>query len=174
MARGEMTVSLFASVACSLHCYFPLHCSFLVGTDVAVFGARFINAEHDAPSNETNWECFVDGHKLPASVEPYGPLCGSGDLRDGTHDLLVKVSSSAVTSFWLDYVLFTPSPVATRSNANVLAIDNTDAAIRYDDQWNVSGDMTSASSAGAKAEVDFTGTYSSSCFVLLPAERFSR
>ncbi|KAF5372356.1 hypothetical protein D9615_009233 [Tricholomella constricta] len=130
------------------------------GTSIRVVGTTKlsrINETHWDPS----WECFVDQISIGATKPFAFPennwnLCQQSVLNDGQHEITVKVTSAG-TTFWLDYLVFTPSPEVSYDEA-VLLVENSDTGILYDSSWGaLGGTANMTTKKGSQVKFDFTG-----------------
>lgn len=114
------------------------------------------------------WECIVDGNSLgvisidPSITQPQNNLgiCQSV-LGDGPHELVVKITTNAVSPFWVDDIQFTPSANADLSNAT-LKVYNTDPNIKFSGSDFVTSTygVKLTQTNGAEATFDFVGMFS--------------
>ncbi|KAF5372359.1 hypothetical protein D9615_009234 [Tricholomella constricta] len=130
------------------------------GTSIRVFGTTKlsrINETHWDPS----WECFVDQISIGATKPFAYPennwiLCQKSALNDGQHEITVKVTSAG-TTFWLDYLVFTPSPQVSYDEA-VLLVENDDTSVMYDSSWVALGaNANMTTKKGSQVKFDFIG-----------------
>ncbi|KAJ7041204.1 hypothetical protein C8F04DRAFT_172001 [Mycena alexandri] len=96
-------------------------------------------------------------------------IWSSALLPDGSHTLTYRVASCTSTSstpgyVWLDYILYTPSPNASK-NGLVYFVDDSDSSITYSGNWTVETGkdedfaLTShGSKQGCSFQLDFEGT----------------
>lgn len=112
-------------------------------------------------SADPTWECFIDDISIGRTdpfqfAENNWLFCSSGILADTSHLLTVNAKSKGST-FWFDYLRFTPSANDSLGDA-LIYIDNTDPAIRYDSDWQPLGDIANmTSSTGSTVAFDFLG-----------------
>ena len=121
-------------------------------------------------SADPTWECFIDDISIGRTdpfqfAENNWLFCSSGILADTSHLLTVNAKSKGST-FWFDYLRFTPSANGSLSDA-LIYIDNTDPAIRYDSDWQPLGDIANmTSSTGSTVVFNFLGEFNFSCATL--------
>ncbi|KAF8202251.1 hypothetical protein BJ912DRAFT_944242 [Pholiota molesta] len=111
------------------------------------------------------WECIIDGNSLgvlsidPSITFPQNNIgiCQSV-LADGPHELVVKITTNAVSPFWVDGIQFTPSANADFSNAT-LKVYNTDPNIKFSGSDFVTSTygVKLTQTNGATATFDFVG-----------------
>ncbi|PFH49426.1 hypothetical protein AMATHDRAFT_4940 [Amanita thiersii Skay4041] len=87
----------------------------------------------------------------------------SPDLSDGLHTLLMTVSSDQVT-FWLDYLMVTPS-VGIRQDPTLVKVEDDDPKVQYTGNWTTGGTLFdsnrtihSTSSIGSEVTFSFFGS----------------
>ncbi|KAG5638614.1 hypothetical protein H0H81_011504 [Sphagnurus paluster] len=132
------------------------------GTSISVVGTTNLVQIDNGTRWDPSWECFVDQISIGATAPfPYAEnnwyLCQQNTLNDGPHEITINVTTAGNT-FWLDYLLFTPSPTLSY-NENVLLVQNNDPAIIYDSNWGALGggaNMTTVN--GAEAKFNFVGS----------------
>ncbi|KAG5638613.1 hypothetical protein H0H81_011503 [Sphagnurus paluster] len=131
------------------------------GTSVAVVGTTNLAKIDNGSSWDPSWECFVDQISIGATApfqyaENNWYLCQQNSLKDGPHEITINVTTTG-TAFWLDYLLFTPSPTLS-FNETVLLVQNTDPAIKYDSNWGDLGGVANMTTVkGAQARFNFVG-----------------
>ncbi|GLB39931.1 hypothetical protein LshimejAT787_0704410 [Lyophyllum shimeji] len=131
------------------------------GTSVSVFGTTNLVQLDNGTRWDPTWECFVDKISI-GSAKPFPAeennwfLCGQDVLNDGQHEITVNVTTTGHT-FWLDYLIFTPSPNASYDEA-VLIVENNDRAIFLDSSWgSLGGSANMTTVKGSQAKFDFVG-----------------
>ncbi|KAG5644964.1 hypothetical protein DXG03_007334 [Asterophora parasitica] len=137
------------------------------GSSIKVFGSvnlspTYGNAINDAASRPP-WECFVDNVSIGTSkLTPYREnnwvLCENNHIGEGPHELTLNITMRRGTTFWIDYLQYSPSQEPP--DKSVIVVDSNDPALSYDGSWRqtVSGQMMQTTTKGGKAEFNFTGT----------------
>lgn len=133
------------------------------GTRVEVWGTNIVKNAKTNP--DPDFECFIDdvsiGRDAPFEYpENNWSFCKSPILPDGPHKLRIDIKvSSPEQTFWLDRILYIPSPDMPLDNG-VLLVDNTDPAIHYDSQWtSLGGGANMTARTNSVAWVEFIGGF---------------
>lgn len=111
------------------------------GTSVSVIGS------YDADTSCTG--TFSIDENVTQFASPVAPtalnhqsIWSSAPLPDGSHTLTYRVASCTSSGnstpgyVWLDYILYTPSPSASK-NGLVYFVDDSDSSITYSGNWTV-------------------------------------
>ncbi|GLB43779.1 hypothetical protein LshimejAT787_1402910 [Lyophyllum shimeji] len=107
------------------------------GSSIRVFGTVNLAPTYgysvvSGPDFRSPWECFVDNVSIGA-VKPSlfhennQLLCDGAQLPDGSHELTVQIKMRNGTTFWLDYLQYTP--IKAPSDDSVFLVENTDPGI---------------------------------------------
>ncbi|GJJ15937.1 hypothetical protein Clacol_010216 [Clathrus columnatus] len=110
------------------------------GSSMTVFGT--VNIANFSTTPNPTWKCSVDGISLgPPNLFQFPqnnwPLCNAGTIPDGSHQLVVNVSSDGMP-FYLDYIEYRPSSNVSLENS-LIEINNGDSAIDYISGWSALG-----------------------------------
>ncbi|GJJ15947.1 hypothetical protein Clacol_010226 [Clathrus columnatus] len=136
-----------------------LHSIKTTGSSINVFGTENITGFGTTTPDPT-WQCVVDGIGiLPPNINRFEEnnlqLCGVDELFDGSHELVVNVTSNG-TPFYLDYLEYRSSPNVSRENA-IIFIDNMDPAIDYISGWgSIGGSLNDNQTADPNSLVNVT------------------
>ncbi|KAF8079375.1 hypothetical protein FPV67DRAFT_115127 [Lyophyllum atratum] len=137
------------------------------GSSIRVFGTVDLAPTYgysvvSGPDFHAPWECFVDNTSVGA-VKPSlfhennQLLCDADVLTEGAHELILKINMRNGTTFWVDYLQYTPSKVP--NNTAVLLVEITDPAISYDSNWRAVDELANMTDTrGAQMRFNFTGT----------------
>ncbi|KAG6919902.1 hypothetical protein DXG01_015610 [Tephrocybe rancida] len=132
------------------------------GSSVAVWGTTALVELDNGTRFDPSWECFVDNVIIGSTPPAPFPannwrLCGPATLADGPHEVRVNVTTSG-TTFWLDYITYTPSVSVSYQTAE-FRVENTDLALIYSTGWGNDGnDLYTTMTSGSQAKFDFIGT----------------
>ncbi|KAG6845575.1 hypothetical protein H0H87_007254 [Tephrocybe sp. NHM501043] len=137
------------------------------GTSIQVYGTVNLSPTYNAsivsdPSFQPPWECFIDNISIGASKpspfqENNWVFCENDHLNDGSHELKLNINMKQGTTFWLDYLQYTPSQ--TPENGLVVLVDNSDPSLSYDSTWQgVESTATMTTTQGGKVTFNFNGT----------------
>lgn len=133
------------------------------GTAVTVVGTGNIISTDNNTVFDPTWGCFVDGNKISNTNMNLTlhlnnvPLCSSSNLQDGDHELRIDVKSNGGL-FWLDYVLYVPSPTLPLGPNTTLRIDNLDPDITFAPGWRSFGlGANGTDVSGCQASFKFNG-----------------
>lgn len=135
------------------------------GTYAAIYGS-YLPASSATNTSALNVQCIIDNVTLTPDIPQFPqnnwPLCQSGDLLAGSHTLTFAVDiESQTTSFFFDYLLFTPS-FHNQTSAALVRIDPSDPSITLTGNWTTANDTGSSpltNSEGASLNVSFTGEF---------------
>ncbi|KAJ7778501.1 hypothetical protein B0H16DRAFT_889009 [Mycena metata] len=142
------------------------------GTSVSVIGS------YDADTSCTG--TFSIDENVTQFASPVAPtalnhqsIWSSAPLPDGSHTLTYRVTSCTSSGnstpgyVWFDYILYTPSPSASK-NGLVYFVDDSDSSITYSGNWTVETkkdtDFALTSHGGKQGcsfQLDFEGTLAS-------------
>ncbi|KAG6844440.1 hypothetical protein H0H87_006981, partial [Tephrocybe sp. NHM501043] len=131
-------------------------------TSVTVWGTTHLAKIDNGTRYDPGWECFVDNISIGATdpfefPENNWVLCQQSTLNDGPHEVTVNVTTTG-TTFWLDYITYTPSASALYQES-VLRVENSDTALLYGAGWgSLGGTANQTTAKGAQAKYDFVGT----------------
>lgn len=137
---------------------------FPLGTSVNVYGTIAVQTSSDTGAVNPTWLCFVDGTEI-AEVNPTfafpennWSLCNVAEVADGEHILTANISFSVTgPTFWVDYILYVPSPSEAPTGPDVIRVDNTDPEIVYSGAWSAVEHSNVTQTAGSQVTFDFTG-----------------
>ncbi|RDB15053.1 hypothetical protein Hypma_005450 [Hypsizygus marmoreus] len=131
------------------------------GTSVKLFGTTNL-VDTNSTRYDPKWECFVDKVSIGAT-EPFAYhennwlLCETSNLPVGAHEFTLNISTGG-TTFWVDYLHYTPSP-STSDTSTIVVVENNDSAIVYDSSWqSLAGLANATSTQGSQVTFNFTGS----------------
>ncbi|KAF9458806.1 hypothetical protein BDZ94DRAFT_1300969 [Collybia nuda] len=131
------------------------------GTSIEIWGTTDL-AKISAGVFDPSWECFVDKISVGATksfeyAENNWNLCGQNNLPDGIHEIVINVNSAGQV-FWVDRIVYAPSP-SLSLNAAVILVENHDTGINLDSKWQALGDEAAMTQTMSSiATFIFTGT----------------
>ncbi|KJA24316.1 hypothetical protein HYPSUDRAFT_200804 [Hypholoma sublateritium FD-334 SS-4] len=114
------------------------------GTDIEVFGVSSkLDPSQENDISDLSWTCSIDNISIPANRTalrgfPWTSYCSHTGLNNEPHVLLVNVSMSESSQFWLDYIRFVPLPGPLPANRTLL-VESTDHSIQYGAGWEPLG-----------------------------------
>jgi hypothetical protein len=108
---------------------------------------------------DPTWTCFIDGTEIPSKSfkfpENNWPLCEQSQLDSEPHTLTIQVKSAG-QPFYLDSLVYTPSPDALFPSA-VLIYSDDDPAVSYSVGWTEEAGEQVTQTAGAQVTLSFHG-----------------
>ncbi|KAF9475210.1 hypothetical protein BDN70DRAFT_269490 [Pholiota conissans] len=135
------------------------------GSDFMVSSSVTPILVNDVVQKFPEWECIVDGNSLGVMsidkgiTQPQNNLgiCSSV-LGDGPHELVLKVTTNAISPFWIDAIQYTPSANADLSNTT-FKVYNSDPNIQFSNNDFATGTygVKLTQTTGATTTFNFVG-----------------
>lgn len=122
---------------------------------------------NDTGTPDPQWECSIDGITLASSPSIVATnnwiLCNTGstpiETNDGPHVLTVKVTVRQSQTFWVDRIVYTPSPSVSLDDKTII-FENNDPAIQYGAGWGAwGGGANYTAQTGSTVNFNFTGPF---------------
>ncbi|KAJ7440779.1 hypothetical protein B0H11DRAFT_1750498 [Mycena galericulata] len=141
------------------------------GTSITVFGTIMVSTVNNV--TDPTWTCSVD--EIPISSpnptfkfpENNWVLCQQSQITSGSHNLTIQVQSKG-QAFYLDYLVYTPTPDVSLESA-VVIYPNTDPSVSFGAGWSTFGGENGTQTNEAQVSLNFHGT-SVSPYAFVPTE----
>ncbi|PPR02072.1 hypothetical protein CVT24_011171 [Panaeolus cyanescens] len=147
------------------------------GSSIVVFGSNNVHND-SAGVLDPQWTCSVDGVSLPTHPFNYfennWPLCDTNSTQihdsNGSHVLTVNATVQRAQAFYLDRLVYTPSPDASFVDETI-HVQNNDPELQFGPGWEALGAIANLTAqTGSQFVFYFHGT-SVSWYAFLPKEK---